>query len=680
MEFDRSGFMAEIKKRYRTYIDGLDKLLGGGFYMSDDEPLSIVIRGDLGSYRSLFGAQMLYGLASGLKGTNKTDSAHEKRADMYFIVNDHTIPQIENLMLNTLIPYCISAMRRHIISNAGNTSPELSGFTDFFFDSSSILASPSQLLLPIDQIKDNPERLIAENVLYYAPHTYSLYYRTIDNRANSYNRIYQLDCRTINDFVDKKEKNEKLSTKIEQIEDKLKVRLLRTEILEKCGCWSRIPDGKVNAIAIEARDENNLRSFIASIRKKARISVVIVGSDADVSDCGADFVFDLQKEIRNGYTLHYVELLHDSLYNHVIGKHQYKVREYGIEVFPDLQTYLKKKMSFHRSVTYTHVSINKDTFPQYLEKMNNGNLDEKIVSYDDFLQRNENIGKEYLDRRYAHQGGRYGAADLLDKIFLSTSKEIMAVQGKASSYDYSGLCTVVIGESNTFKRYLTMGSAFSSAVNGEDTLILSLNREKPLIHRRTTCPILSNGKGFNEKCHDCFEYFHFMNLYPENITPEEFVYLLSQDIRTGYGSNRYVKRIILDGLQVLDYNFPLLRESGFFLSTAMSICREKRISLYLLCDKHSNMCGELRALADNIVCTEKVAGRKLRVYIEKCSGYYNPPSQLYCGEIENIYQLFECNEQYEKKNDKYERTYRVMLNSRQIKNKTISDMRDFWRD
>lgn len=145
--------MNEEKKKYRTYIDGLDRLLGGGFCLSNNESLVIVIKGGLGSYRTLFGVQMLYGLASGMKTHPNNVSDSKRCADVYFVVNHYTKSQIEEMMLDTFIPYCITSLRKQIIGNAGDTVPELNCFTEFFFDNRGGVASPSHIKIPLEQIK-----------------------------------------------------------------------------------------------------------------------------------------------------------------------------------------------------------------------------------------------------------------------------------------------------------------------------------------------------------------------------------------------------------------------------------------------------------------------------------------------------------------------------------------------
>ena len=169
-----------------------------------------------------------------------------------------------------------------------------------------------------------------------------------------------------------------------------------------------------------------------------------------------------------------------------------------------------------------------------------------------------------------------------------------------------------------------------------------------------------------------------MNIYPEYITRDEFVYMLHQRIKLAFDkpAGRYIKRIIIDDLQILDYSFPFLKGDGDFLSAIMNICREHDISLYILCDKEAKSRDILKALADNVVCTEKTGKGNPRIYVERCSGYYNPPSKMYCGVVDKIEELFECNEQY---CANAENNYHFTISPIRIEDMAIPNNDHFWK-
>ena len=372
--------------------------------------------------------------------------------------------------------------------------------------------------------------------------------------------------------------------------------------------------------------------------------------------------------------LHYLNLTHNSHQYSVLGEHQYKRRDFGIEVFPSIHTYFKKKKNYHRSLIFTQSSIIDDTFPQYLSRKAQSHQDDP--SYEDFTKNKENFTIDSLNKLHPSNNVKLISYDILKRIFLTEEKKDCK-QEKDSYYDEKGLVTAIIGGGNTFKRYLTIGSAFSAAVNNEDTLIVVLNKEKHLIQKRMACPARLQHNCYKSHCINCYKHFHLMSIYPEYITRDEFIYMLHQRIKLAFDKkeNRFVKRIIIDDLQILDYSFPFLKDDSDFLSAIMNICREHDISLYILCDKEAKSRDILKALADNVVCTEKTQDGKPKIYVERCSGYYNPPSKMYCGIVDKIEKLFECNEQY---CENAENKYHFTISPIRIEDMTIPNNDHFW--
>ena len=192
------------------------------------------------------------------------------------------------------------------------------------------------------------------------------------------------------------------------------------------------------------------------------------------------------------------------------------------------------------------------------------------------------------------------------------------------------------------------------------------------------CPARLRKNSYKKQCVECYKHFHFMSIYPEHITCDEFAYMLNRRIELFFDSNmgRSIKRIIIDDLQTLDFCFPLLiGPNDDFLNVVMNICRENDISLYILCDKKAKSRDRLKAMADNVVCTEKADKGNPRIFVERCSGYYNPPSKMYCGIIRDIEELFLCEERSE---NQYPNGLRFSMNSLQIEDAIVYNIDHFW--
>lgn len=629
-------------QRIPTQIYGLDKLLYGGLDIIK-RPFTIVIRGGAGSESTLFGLQLLYGIALSLSEKER-DTPFTKPVTPYFVTSCHKKKDIDTLMIDTFISSCIYSMTRRIIDKSYCES-DLSKLTNCFFDTSTIINCsswpPHCPKKPVQEIKTIPDQLIAESVIYYNNRTRALHYRTTDNIAGLSNMVYKRKYESINDYFDS-------DPEINQfLYRALHTQMLQTEILS-LEEMNQIIAPVLIAVEMDNTKEktfDEMRETITKLKKMAGISILIVDEETNIPANDSDILIDLYNKTRNGYVLHYLNMKQNSHQSSVLGEHQYKRRDFGIEVFPSIHTYFKIKKNYHRSLIYTQSDIIDDTFPQYLSR--NAHLHQDNYSYEDFMNNKSMFTDVMMNELHPSNNVKLISYDILKKIFLTEQKEVCK-QKKCCYHDEKGLVTAIIGGGNTFKRYLTIGSAFSSAVNNEDTLIVVLNKEKHLIHKRMACPARMRHNCYKPHCTDCYRHFHLMNIYPEHITRDEFVYMLHQRIRLAFDkpAGRYIKRIIIDDLQTLDYSFPFLKGDGDFLSAIMNICREHEISLYILCDKDAKSMDLLKSLADNVVYTEKTGEGKPRVYVERCSGYYNPPSKMYCGVIDKIEELFECNEQY----------------------------------
>lgn len=631
-------------QRIPTRICGLDNLLYGGLDIIK-RPFTIVIRGGAGSESTLFGLQLLYGIALSLSEKER-DTPFTKPVTPYFVTSCHKKIDIDTLMIDTFISSCIYSMTRRIIDKSYCES-DLSKLTNTFFETKTIVnynnwpnGSPK---MPIQEIKTMPDQLIAESVMYYNNRTRALHYRTADNIADLSNMVYKRKHQSINEYLTPKDKDE-----INQfLYGALHTQLLNTEILS-LEEMNQIVAPVLIAVEMDNTKEktfDEMRETITKLKKMADISILIVDEETNIPANDSDILIDLYNKTRNGYVLHYLNMKQNSHQSSVLGEHQYKRRDFGIEVFPSIHTYSKIKKNYHRSLIYTQSNIIDDTFPQYLNR--NARHHHDNYSYEDFINNKSKFTDVMMNELHPSNNVKLISYDILKKIFLTGQKEDCK-QKDYCYHDEEGLVTAIIGGGNTFKRYLTIGSAFSAAVNNEDTLIVVLNKEKHLIHKRMACPARMRHNCYKPHCADCYRHFHLMNIYPEYITRDEFIYMLHQRIKLAFDkpAGRYIKRIIIDDLQILDYSFPFLKGDGDFLSAIMNICREHDISLYILCDKEAKSRDILKALADNVVCTEKTGDGKPRIYVERCSGYYNPPSKMYCGVIDKIEELFECNEQY----------------------------------
>lgn len=305
------------------------------------------------------------------------------------------------------------------------------------------------------------------------------------------------------------------------------------------------------------------------------------------------------------------------------------------------------------------------------------------IRFQNFASDKQQMKEDYLRELYPKYNTGDDFMDILGKIFLTDeqyNREHSLPLRKPNDvkdliYGFRGGVTAIVGDANTYKRFFTFGCAFSSSVSKEHTLFLLLNKEDSMIRRRLACPARSKKDKECEECKNCYSFLHFMNISMGNITPDELIFFLRKQLEVGFKDGKKVTRVIMDDLEIIDYCFPFLHKNQLFLSALAAVCREKNISLYILCDKHGELVKNLRAVADNTICMERDNKGKLLIYIDKFAGYNNTPSKIYCGKIDKVKDLFIC---YDTMNEKEHLTSSFSFNTKSIEDHSVTSMDGFW--
>lgn len=269
----------------------------------------------------------------------------------------------------------------------------------------------------------------------------------------------------------------------------------------------------------------------------------------------------------------------------------------------------------------------------------------------------------------------------------------MHALGNSSRWREYKSVTALIGNPNSFKRFLAIARTFRASKNKEHTLVILFDKEEDEMRRQFICPGFNtdltsvlpclelmdlseqNKPDVNDKakrenvyqkypiknrhcsacfyncklkecCHQCYKYIHFLNVRMGCISADELYSVLKQQINVPYfdGKNqKKVSRIIIDDLQKIDYSFPLLKDEHLFLTALVTLCRENDVELQILCDKKAGLTKELCSLADNVICInrDKADTNSIVLYLERFAEHISP-SEIIQYDIDNISELFKC--------------------------------------
>ena len=665
------NFEKECLPKLPTGIRGLDKVLYGGIdvnvlktlHIGDNNiprtPLVIAIKGsEDDNDKSMLAMQMLYGIAQ---------SVEKIKADYHHIDNGWNQPvmystyyqthKLDDMFLDYFISSSLQEILRKKASKDANVNLSSNIFTNLLFDSSNILCQgiSTNANIPYTAVANKTDAMIGDGIIYYNRRTNSLHVKadlTADD--NKYNQVYLRRFDSINEY------SQKYSNKQQ---DALFYKYTGSHFLP----FSMIGNLTYNQLTTSIANPKELIAVDLSAYKDlavtkinsllnllhdAKIVILVVDSTAEIPENRVNMMIELSQKVDHKFVLKYLQITKSDSQDFAPGLHQYKKRDYGIEVYPRKELYLYERRYLQRALVYTHADALTETYQQYM-KLQKYYIDTPTTTYEDY---EADIASEENKPFYAIYPKNYMeqmSIDLLNRVFipinplrnlLHKSKNETEFIENEYMYGNAGFVTAVIGKANTYKRFLTFGGIFGSACAEDHTLIIMMNKEEMVTRRRLACPARPLCGDRDKACRSCYHYIHFMNICMGNITPEEFLYYLERQIEVTYDGDqkKHIRRIVIDDLQILDFCFPRLND-GLFLAALAELCRDHDIILYILCDISGKMLPPLRALADNVIITQKDKkdGHPL-IFVEKFAGYTNTPSKMYCGKVKNVNKLFRC--------------------------------------
>lgn len=669
---DKNNTNRECLPKLATGIRGLDKVLYGGIdanvlnplYIKEQPiertPLVIVIRGNEDDNdKCMLAMQMLYGIAQSIEDVKSQYQVFGKEWNNEPIMYStyYQAHKLDDMFLDYFISSSLQEILRKKASK--NTSVNLSSniFTDILFDSSQILCQGVSINanIPYSAIATKVDAMMGDGIIYYNRRTNSLHVKAdLAADDNQYNQVYRRRHGSINEYckdADGKSKDDLFHqyTGLHFLPFVMENNTTAEDVAKRINPHSSL-------VAVDVSDQKELtREVVNNILdglQSAKIAILCVDSSADVPENRVNMMIELSQKVDHKFVLKYLQITKSDSQDFAPGLHQYKKRDYGIEVYPRKELYLYERRYLQRALVYTHADALTETYQQYM-KLQKYYIDTPTTTYEDY---EADITSEENKPFYAIYPKNYMeqmSIDLLNRVFipinplrnlLHKSKNETEFIENEYMYGNAGFVTAVIGKANTYKRFLTFGGIFGSACAEDHTLIIMMNKEEMVTRRRLACPARPLCGDRDKACRSCYHYIHFMNICMGNITPEEFLYYLERQIEVTYDGDqkKHIRRIVIDDLQILDFCFPRLND-GLFLAALAELCREHDIILYILCDISGKMLPPLRALADNVIITQKDKkdGHPL-IFVEKFAGYTNTPSKMYCGKVKNVNKLFRC--------------------------------------
>ena len=654
-------------------VIGLDRLLFGGIQLQTEpepksqirepdkseskhktkiKPTTIVISGKTGTSKSMFAMQLLHGITKSLyKLSNKESNLNNLSLCPPLFCSGKSEENLSDMLLDYIISRCVNDIIEENIHNNKKWS-------DSKFSSTIFEVGPGCNILHIDGSK--LDYYIGEEVVIYNNRTNGLHLtvahrpHSIKSRNDDSNLIARRRYDNINSFCELPQIKD-----LKQFSDDFFEINIYNDLKKYLGDKEQeIEHNYLPCFVIDYTSKIKNKELIKKIQERSLATIFIVDSLTAKEVADAQLLIEMRSHEDNetGYLLHQICIHKSTLQNTALGWHQYKKRDYGIEIYPSTHLLLQRRRHMPKALLRGVSDILTDTFQQYIDKhciSENYSIAEEYASYNrQKEQRNWNRLKKIYHtlQENVHAGG------ILKKILIDESEP--------DNDDLSSKVTAIIGDSNSHKRFLCLGSTFSTSCMEQHTLNVLLDQEYYMMRKRMVCPSWGANSSFNNilcegndlanckicrkckipNCYKCYKYIHFLDLRMGYITPDEFFHYLIRQINTfalmNNNTDNKLKKIIIDDIQKIDYSFPLIKRDKLFLTTLISICKDYEIDLFILCDKTSSFVNELRSLSDNVICTERKDNEN-RIYIERYSGY-NAPSHIFGCSIKKINELFYC--------------------------------------
>lgn len=453
--------------------------------------------------------------------------------------------------------------------------------------------------------------------------------------------------------------------------------------------------------------------FQRVLRKYARISILVY-DDRDEVDCDGDIVIDLHKgyNIEEKYTYFEMQIVKSIFQTSALGWHQYKPRDEGIVVFPSIHLLLNKRHYLANRIHDIGVGILNNTYELFLEskihldsaqkRLCNFNSRQMKEYFNEFYYEDYNDNEEEQDFKLLQKiiANQHLPVQQAEKFTIDNSIafrlleiSLLGFPTPNDSYKYfrNGWVdhypsTAIVGNPNSYKRKLVLSHAFHWAKRGEHVLFVLFDKNEEDIRKQMLCPAIADKVELGKKCsndtnklntcRNCYKYIHFFRVRSGCITPDEFFSTLLEQISIYcdedpvYGIEKRRLHIIIDDFQRIDFCFPFIKTSSLFTDALINICHQHNVELTILCDKSGERAREICTLADNVLCVERNADdiNNIAIYVERTS--IPPyPSSIIKFSIENVAQMFSCNNENLKLN-----TDRGMITI-----ELLGSMKEYWR-
>lgn len=428
---------------------------------------------------------------------------------------------------------------------------------------------------------------------------------------------------------------------------------------------------------------SNFRDLVSRL---AKISILVF-DERESARCDGDIVIDMRvtNAENEEYMYHELQITKSVFQTSVLGWHQFKKRDEGIEVFPSTHLLLSKRHYIANKSQRIGQSLYESSFDQYLEalryqdckdqahKKHSDNCYAFKTAYADYMAHAVNREEDLMRRAFEEYAKNIEAIKTDDIDSLADARKLLSDilylnkvhpekpfcwKNECGKKDYREIdwtdhfpSTAIIGNPNSYKRTLALATSYRLAQQGIPTLFFLFDKNEMDMRKMMVCPACSSKRCDNRlvECLKCTKSIHTYDLRMGCISAEEFYSILLDQIEfyckpdKNTGIETSCLHIVIDDIQKIDFSFPFLRSNELFLSALVAICQTHKVKLTILCDKSASLMHEVCSLVDNVIDIRRNIDDIYNIELNVERGFNTQvPSRIIQFKIKDILHLFSC--------------------------------------
>lgn len=590
--------MSENSYKLTTGIEGLDNLFFGGIHVKIEETskqnnLIITIRGNRGVNKVHLGMPLCQGLCNSLS----TEGVLQSKSALFFSLNK-TQERLRSIFCNVYIQAIIQKIKtedQYMTIYQGYLKNLIC--TDEKFNKNKFYKIVESIILPYtiggngSSIDDDAIcSAIRDGLLYYNERTRHFHLRRPKrNDDKDCTEILQIDIDKLAEehgisFFGKDELTKEDSNNLVEFHEVIH-KLNETKTHGKYGCI--VIDG-LSKLTDKDMEQCPFDALVDLLRNKCYIGIISTDERLPISKIDPDIVIEMRVRPDEKYNFSRRELCISKCLNqqNAYGWHAYKLRNYGIEVFPSAHKLLYRRNYMDNAIPEALLPITKPSFQYWLEES-----DAEKCPIQDIPK--ESSAFEILCNNYKTYRSSINEGDAYEHIRQGS---VEAIFGKQNSQE--------IINSILSKIYLD-----KETQNGElpdEVLFIGFS------HSRMDFWEIIKKTDFQS----FYDNIHFFRVRSGCISSDELLYLIEQQVNALTKKIRgndesplyhyYNKvHVVLGDLRLLEYGYPCLFDDGLFLPAYVELTKGNYMRNYMyMTGEQESLSKKMRLASDNIFTVE----------------------------------------------------------------------------